>query len=143
MTEDTEGLAELAATVVKFHIGLHKMRHKRIQQGNKRMLYFSSTYNRMMMSRVMLKAYYESKPLTVAEITKLIGTSRNAVVTMVDECLSEDWIEAPTRLKYQATYSHAKFFEENYMSDWIENVVDTNIYNEIFKFLVNQLDVKK
>lgn len=122
---------------------MHKMKQKRIRQGNKRMLYFSSTYNRMMMSRVMLNAYYESKPLTVAEITKLIGTSRNAVVTMVDECLSEDWIEAPTRLKYQASYAHAKGFEDNFMSDWIENVVDTEIYKELFMYSINQLDVKK
>ena len=122
---------------------MHKMKAKRIRQGNKRMLYFSSTYNRMMMSRVMLNAYYESKPLTVAEITKLIGTSRNAVVTMVDECLSEDWIEAPTKLKYQATYTHVKGFEDNFMSDWIENIVDSGIYKELFMFSINQLDVKK
>ena len=143
MTEAKQGLTELAATVVKFHIGMHQMRYKRIQQGNMRMLYFTSTYNRTMMSRVMLNAYYESKPMTVAEITKKIGTSRNAVVTMVDECMSEDWIEAPTKLKYQATYSHVKGFEEAFMSDYMENVVKTDIYKELLMFLVKQLDVKK
>ena len=68
-------------------------------------LYFNSTKNRWAFYYAMCLAAYDKQLYTIKDICTMLTISRQAVNTMVQECLAEGWIELveTTSNSYRAT----------------------------------------
>ena len=54
--------------------------------------YAISTHNRRKFCLYNVRAFYDSDPITYKELIKLLNISRNALDTMVNECISAEWV---------------------------------------------------
>ena len=54
--------------------------------------YATSTKNRRMFCLYNTRAWYDNEPITYKELIKLLNISRNALDTMIDECVGSEWV---------------------------------------------------
>jgi len=55
--------------------------------------YAVSTKNRRMFCLYVARAFYDRAPIKYKELIKLLNISRNALDTMIDECVGSEWVE--------------------------------------------------
>jgi len=54
--------------------------------------YATSTKNRRMFLMYTTRAFYDNMPISYKQLIKLLNISRNALDTMIDECVGAEWV---------------------------------------------------
>ena len=73
-----------------------------------------------------IRATYEDTPLTVSQLVKLLGCSRQAIETMIKECNEAKWIKVDRDKKGLRSLSANKVLINSYenYTDWLWSVYD-------------------
>jgi DNA-binding MarR family transcriptional regulator len=90
--------------------------------------YSLSSSNRRKFLMHIIRATYENNPITVTELTKLIGITRNSVETIVKQCSEAGWINVnrcSKNCKYLTACDNLLNCYENY-SYWLWQQVHTS-----------------
>ena len=73
-----------------------------------------------------IRATYEDTPLTVSQLVKLLGCSRQAIETMIKECNEAKWVKVDRDKKGLRSLSANKVLINSYenYTDWLWSVYD-------------------
>ena len=73
-----------------------------------------------------IRATYEDTPLTVSQLVKLLGCSRQAIETMIKECNEAKWIKIDRDEKGLRSLSANKVLIDSYenYTNWLWSVYD-------------------
>jgi len=76
---------QLAATQLAFHNERNTRIHTKLQR------YFNSTPQKNSLARVLYLSVIDNQLVTIAQTSRLIHTSRQATLKMLNECVEEGW----------------------------------------------------
>ena len=73
-----------------------------------------------------IRATYEDTPLTVSQLVKLLGCSRQAIETMIKECNEARWVKVDRDEKGLRFLTARKILINSYenYTDWLWSVYD-------------------
>lgn len=88
--------------------------------------YSLSSTNRRRFLMYIIRATYEDTPLTVSQLVKLLGCSRQAIETMIKECNEAKWIKVDRDQKGLRSLIANKILINSYenYTDWLWSVYD-------------------
>ena len=88
--------------------------------------YSISSINRRRFLMYIIRATYEDTSLTVTQLVKLLGCSRQAIETMIIDCADAKWIKVEKSERNLRSLSANKILIESYekYTDWLWSVYD-------------------
>ena len=89
--------------------------------------YSISSINRRRFLMYIIRATYEDTSLTVTQLVKLLGCSRQAIETMIIDCADAKWIRVEKRERNLRCLTANKILIESYekYTDWLWSVYDS------------------
>ena len=89
--------------------------------------YSISSINRRRFLMYIIRATYEDTSLTVTQLVKLLGCSRQAVETMIIDCADAKWIKVEKSERNLRSLTANKILIESYekYTDWLWSVYDS------------------
>ena len=89
--------------------------------------YSISSINRRRFLMYIIRATYEDTSLTVTQLVKLLGCSRQAIETMIIDCADAKWIKVEKSERNLRSLSANKILIESYekYTDWLWSVYDS------------------
>ena len=89
--------------------------------------YSISSINRRRFLMYIIRATYEDTSLTVTQLVKLLGCSRQAIETMIIDCADARWIKVEKSERNLRSLSANKILIESYekYTDWLWSVYDS------------------
>lgn len=121
---------------VLFEMDTHKAKSYRTNSKLKR--YFNSTPIRNAFARWMVHATYANRTYTITELVEEMGTNRQTVAGMVNDCEAEGWVQVKrfdNRVECKATSVLVKALEKyfQYRRNLIKGSVGEAFY-DLYKF---------
>ena len=88
--------------------------------------YSISSINRRRFLMYIIRATYEDTSLTVTQLVKLLGCSRQAIETMIIDCADAKWIKVEKSERNLRSLTANKILIESYekYTDWLWSVYD-------------------
>ena len=89
--------------------------------------YSISSINRRRFLMYIIRATYEDTSLTVTQLVKLLGCSRQAIETMIIDCADAKWIKVEKSERNLRSLTANKILIESYekYTDWLWSVYDS------------------
>ena len=89
--------------------------------------YSISSINRRRFLMYIIRATYEDTSLTVTQLVKLLGCSRQAIETMIIDCADAKWIKVEKSQRNLRSLTANKVLIESYekYTDWLWSVYDS------------------
>ena len=89
--------------------------------------YSLSSTNRRRFLMYIIRATYEDTSLTVTQLVKLLGCSRQAIETMIIDCADAKWIKVEKSERNLRSLTANKILIESYekYTDWLWSVYDS------------------
>ena len=89
--------------------------------------YSISSINRRRFLMYIIRATYEDTSLTVTQLVKLLGCSRQAIETMIIDCADAKWIKVEQSERNLRSLTANKILIESYekYTDWLWSVYDS------------------
>ena len=89
--------------------------------------YSISSINRRRFLMYIIRATYEDTSLTVTQLVKLLGCSRQAIETMIIDCADAKWIKVEKSQRNLRSLTANKILIESYekYTDWLWSVYDS------------------
>ena len=89
--------------------------------------YSLSSTNRRRFLMYIIRATYEDTSLTVTQLVKLLGCSRQAIETMIIDCADAKWIKVEKSKRNLRSLTANKILIESYekYTDWLWSVYDS------------------
>ena len=89
--------------------------------------YSISSINRRRFLMYIIRATYEDTSLTVTQLVKLLGCSRQAIETMIIDCTDAKWIKVEKSERNLRSLTANKILIESYerYTDWLWSVYDS------------------
>ena len=89
--------------------------------------YSISSTNRRRFLMYIIRATYEDTSLTVTQLVKLLGCSRQAIETMIIDCADAKWIKVEKSERNLRSLTANKILIESYekYTDWLWSVYDS------------------
>jgi len=89
--------------------------------------YSISSINRRRFLMYIIRATYEDTSLTVTQLVKLLGCSRQAIETMIIDCANAKWIKVEKSERNLRSLTANKILIESYekYTDWLWSVYDS------------------
>ena len=89
--------------------------------------YSISSINRRRFLMYIIRATYEDTSLTVTQLVKLLGCSRQAIETMIIDCANAKWIKVEKSERNLKSLTANKILIESYekYTDWLWSVYDS------------------
>ena len=89
--------------------------------------YSISSINRRRFLMYLIRATYEDTSLTVTQLVKLLGCSRQAIETMIIDCADAKWIKVEKSERNLRSLTANKILIESYekYTDWLWSVYDS------------------
>ena len=89
--------------------------------------YSISSINRRRFLMYIIRATYEDTSLTVTQLVKLLGCSRQAIETMIIDCADAKWIKVEKSERNIRSLTANKILIESYekYTDWLWSVYDS------------------
>ena len=89
--------------------------------------YSISSINRRRFLMYIIRATYEDTSLTVTQLVKLLGCSRQAIETMIIDCADAKWIKVDKSERNLRSLTANKILIESYekYTDWLWSVYDS------------------
>ena len=89
--------------------------------------YSISSINRRRFLMYIIRATYEDTSLTVTQLVKLLGCSRQAIETMIIDCAEAKWIKVEKSERNLRSLTANKILIESYekYTDWLWSVYDS------------------
>ena len=89
--------------------------------------YSISSINRRRFLMYIIRATYEDTSLTVTQLVKLLGCSRQAIETMIIDCADAKWIKVEKSERNLRSITANKILIESYekYTDWLWSVYDS------------------
>ena len=102
-----------------------------LRMDNPIQIYFNSSPLKNVFARVMAISRIKKKPQTITKLASQLLVSRQAISTIVRECLEKDWIELVERRGREKTYYATEtlvYAVNNYIS-FVYDLNNRNLYN--------------